>query len=30
MDPAEQARVEKELIDARERQAHAAQNPESR
>lgn len=30
MDPAEQARVEKELIDARDRQAHAAQNPESR
>lgn len=30
MDPAEQARVEKELIDARDRQAHATQNPESR
>ncbi|GEC15969.1 hypothetical protein [Nitrobacter winogradskyi] len=28
MDPSEQAKVEKELIDARDRQAHAAQNPE--
>lgn len=28
MDPAEQARIEKELIDARDRQAHAAHDSE--
>ena len=30
MDHAEQARIEKELIDARDRQAHAAQNSDRR
>lgn len=30
MNPAEQARIGKELIDARDRQAHAAQDSEAK
>jgi hypothetical protein len=30
MNPAEQAKIEKELIDARDRQAHAAHDSEPR